>query len=1678
MRNKINTTFKKTCAIVLASTVIGASIPSMSIFANAAGNEQIVHTFNPVFETENGLPNSGIIMHIKGSKYLNGISGNHPLKLGIKANPCSDKDLNTQPDNYNDSALLLTAELYKYDSEKQKYVLDEIYDDKIIKNESYTSTNNYDNIIQFTYMPPADEERVLVIRPRSYYYSTQYSESSLYNPNSNMTAEEKNKYMSNKFNFSYNVFLMDTSYYHMKYYKTGDPLTILQPTTGFGDSINDVSNPKNEYDISLINSDVTPTYNKFNGYNHTTKQTDFGINIHFSEIPEDFSLSDDFFISAKCYGANGYGLGYAENGWSTITGEIPAMSMTMVIDGYDSDNRNTIYDCEAVNITSKDKEIEASYSPNNNGYYSNYNHKCNNISIIPGLMTCCNNNTTPSYYDKNNNYVNGINEELLYGSFVYSFGVKNPEEYTIKINNATTNDFTYDGIGKYTSNKSISNAYVDDMTNNIDISIIPNEQINVDVNSSVYAEKGLPNYGIIINPDVDGPTYTDVYITPKPTENHKTGNMPFIVDYYLPYDESTAGYYFTNCGRYNTFTVDENIIGKENFIFSRAHNIFEYTSVNDNNFYSGKNGTISCPIGKTTKIRVKNTIGKVNAEDNKDKTTYAGWKSDGVIPTIIGIHPINSHRPYNGPIEYDFDYHIEYAQETRTSYEYHGFDIQQIVTPGSILKDYTVDDKEYNKIGSMSTDTFNINSNNNKLDTINVYSKALTNSYNTIPKTVMQDENKNYIGSISMDSIQSGLIIKATDIIDKKTNVLPYINIDIDIKDNPRYTTTDYYDGNFYAVIGNIKDDNLYIKNTYNKEDWVNTIKTFYNNYNGQVSHDTTLNNQYLSTDYTYTLHAHIDKNDVIAIVPVNPNLNLYYNISIRNHNMYNIDMVNSNPTVSINKIVDNNIHYTGSTLYAAETYDKPQTLNITFKGITSNNKASLVSKTNNVKKVPVKLFDYDVGNIDDFNSNNQDSEFKFLFDPLTNAHETVNMWRDTAFQNIVKTELDNDRTPVFNYSIPFNNLFDNNNESVNGNTKTVYPAYMEFIYNDETKMFSYNSTLHAASYNNKNKVIEMYDSGLGLDDWGMKGAGFYPFNSFKDSASWGTEKDYNLNTALVPEKSLNYHFGMVLDSEFEVPKDGYNNENTDIIFDFIGDDDVWVFIDGHLVLDIGGIHEAIAGNINFSKGTITIGNSTRSLKAIDKNDIGIIDWNTAAWDPGTTHRISLFYLERGGTLSNCSMNLNLKLKDVFNVTYNSNGGKGNIEDNTIYEDNSIVTVKSSDGISKTDAKFVSWNTKADGTGTSYNANDTFIITENTTLYAIWQDIEKPKTYTVIYDVNGGTGSIKDDNIYTANSTAIVKSSDGISKTDAKFVSWNTKADGTGTSYNANDNIIVNNNIVLYAIWQDIEKPDPKPEIETYTVIYDVNGGTGSIKDNNIYTANSIAIVKSSDGISKTGAKFISWNTKADGTGITYNANDNIIVNNNIVLYAIWQDIEKPDPKPEIETYRVIYDLNGGIGTKVDEIEYYKNDEVTVKCDKGISKELAKFKYWNTKADGTGSIYKPFDTFIITSNVTLYAIWEDLPKPTPVIVDTPDPEPNPDDSDDPYDPKKTISTFPDYDSNSPKTGDNNMPWIWVGILTLSAGLVVLVIIMTKYKNSKENNKNTKEITDTDTKEITNTDTND
>ena len=123
------------------------------------------------------------------------------------------------------------------------------------------------------------------------------------------------------------------------------------------------------------------------------------------------------------------------------------------------------------------------------------------------------------------------------------------------------------------------------------------------------------------------------------------------------------------------------------------------------------------------------------------------------------------------------------------------------------------------------------------------------------------------------------------------------------------------------------------------------------------------------------------------------------------------------------------------------------------------------------------------------------------------------------------------------------------------------------------------------------------------------------------------------------------YSFGMNLDAEFYMPEGGKVN-NQDMVFDFTGDDDVWVFIDGVLVLDLGGIHQALSGSINFATGEITYGKT----QSHGNQPAGTIDQAFKAgetWDskPYKTHHLSFFYLERGDGGSNCKIKFNLPVK-------------------------------------------------------------------------------------------------------------------------------------------------------------------------------------------------------------------------------------------------------------------------------------------------------------------------------------------------------------------------------------------------------------------------------------------------
>ena len=129
------------------------------------------------------------------------------------------------------------------------------------------------------------------------------------------------------------------------------------------------------------------------------------------------------------------------------------------------------------------------------------------------------------------------------------------------------------------------------------------------------------------------------------------------------------------------------------------------------------------------------------------------------------------------------------------------------------------------------------------------------------------------------------------------------------------------------------------------------------------------------------------------------------------------------------------------------------------------------------------------------------------------------------------------------------------------------------------------------------------------------------------------------------------YSFGMNLGADFYMPKDGMVN-NQPMKFDFTGDDDVWVFIDGVLVLDLGGIHQALDGSIDFAadngNGYIDYHGKQQSNENPPATSIAqAFEAAGKTWDPAAykTHHLSFFYLERGDGGSNCKIRFNLPVK-------------------------------------------------------------------------------------------------------------------------------------------------------------------------------------------------------------------------------------------------------------------------------------------------------------------------------------------------------------------------------------------------------------------------------------------------
>lgn len=122
-----------------------------------------------------------------------------------------------------------------------------------------------------------------------------------------------------------------------------------------------------------------------------------------------------------------------------------------------------------------------------------------------------------------------------------------------------------------------------------------------------------------------------------------------------------------------------------------------------------------------------------------------------------------------------------------------------------------------------------------------------------------------------------------------------------------------------------------------------------------------------------------------------------------------------------------------------------------------------------------------------------------------------------------------------------------------------------------------------------------------------------------------------------------NFGFGMTIDFDFIMPKDGKINGN-DMVFNFQGDDDVWVFIDDVLVLDLGGVHDNYEGSINFQTGAVYVEKVNGTGAPQNTTIRAMFQKAEKSWDASDykNHELKFFYLERGRGGSNCTIEFNM----------------------------------------------------------------------------------------------------------------------------------------------------------------------------------------------------------------------------------------------------------------------------------------------------------------------------------------------------------------------------------------------------------------------------------------------------
>lgn len=244
---------------------------------------------------------------------------------------------------------------------------------------------------------------------------------------------------------------------------------------------------------------------------------------------------------------------------------------------------------------------------------------------------------------------------------------------------------------------------------------------------------------------------------------------------------------------------------------------------------------------------------------------------------------------------------------------------------------------------------------------------------------------------------------------------------------------------------------------------------------------------------------------------------------------------------------------------------------------------------------------------------------------------------------------------------------------------KATYGDVRGLFQTDEDGYYYYNSTENFASYNKATNSFILYNSPGVAEANGAneKSIGqFFPFNTAKDVFdTYTTDANGNYRLCYMDKKNdsngdpksydypikikdnsylycsatrLNHFLGMTLEFYFEQPENGRWSNGKPMTFEFSGDDDVWIFIDGVLVADLGGLHDSCSLKIDFSTGEVNVAGEQHTLldsfnKAYgEDSELDGIEFRDNTFADSTEHKLKMFYLERGHGASDLALKFNV----------------------------------------------------------------------------------------------------------------------------------------------------------------------------------------------------------------------------------------------------------------------------------------------------------------------------------------------------------------------------------------------------------------------------------------------------